>query len=107
MMAPAPVRYAAEYEDPKFPSSSCASIGARLSLSFERSTATPAVYGVPMRSNAGARPRGAMRSDSGVAGPRAVKLLIVCSQSVVPKNVKQSAVEEPTEKTVLAVEGGE
>ena len=77
-----------------------------MSLSLLRNTATAEVYGVPTKSKAGAMTIGAMRSDSGVAGPREVKALMVLSPSVDPKKVKKSAVEEPTEMMFFAVAGG-
>lgn len=50
---------------------------------------------------------GLMRSDSGEAGPREVKLARLPSQSVVPKTVEQSVSDAPTATMFFAVAGGD
>src|SRR6266568_9073782 len=107
MMAAEPVTFAAEYELPKFPSSIWASIGALLSSSRLRNTAIEAVSKLfPIRSLPGAKTIGAMRSDSGLAGPRDEKVAWLDWQSLLPNTVKQSERLTPTEIRFFAVDGG-
>src|SRR6266568_4935187 len=107
MMAAEPVTFAAEYELPKFPSSIWASIGASLLSSRLRNTAIEAVSKLfPIRSLPGAKTIGAMRSDSGLAGPRDEKVAWFAWQSLLPNTVKQSERLTPTEIRFFAVDGG-
>src|SRR5258706_7109233 len=102
-MAAEPVTLAAEDDDPKSPSSIWASTGAALSLSRLRKAAIDAVSKDGTRSLPGATRIGAMRSDSRLAGPRDVKSARRVSQSLVPKNVKQSDRVTPTATRFFAV----
>src|SRR3989441_4432750 len=110
MMAAEPVTFAAEYEVPKLPSSISASsflpLLSRLSSSLLRNTAIEAVEKLGIRSLPGAKTMGAMRRDSGVAGPRDEKVTWLAWQSLSPKNVKQSERLVPTEMRFFAVDGG-
>src|SRR5438445_2782992 len=107
MIVAEPVTFAAEYEVPKFPSSIWASIGMALSSSRLRNTAIEAVSKLlPIRSLPGAKTIGAMRSDSGLAGPREENVTWLDWQSLLPNTVKQSDRLPPTEIKFFAVAGG-